>query len=281
MNFIEKIIYGMKWTMETPTNFGWFHIMFIVLIFGLTLYLAIFQRKCNDKLVRIICFSAWAICFLFEVYKQLEFSFSYDPSTGVKTWDFRWYSFPFQFCSSPLYILPFIVFLPEGKIRDSFIAYTTTFVMFAGIAVFCYPNDVFISTVMIDIQTMVHHGLQIAIGVFLLVHEQKKINIFYYLRGCIVFAGMSVVAIALNSIMYYAVPEIHNGSTFNMFFISPHFPSTLPVLSSIYASAPYPVFLLCYLIGFSAAALIVDLVYMLVKFIMRKVNESKNKPQAA
>lgn len=277
MNLIEKIIYGMKWKMTTPTNFSWFHIMFIVIMLALTLYLTIFQRKCSDKRLRIVCLIAWVICVLLEIYKQLDFSFSYNPETGIKDWDFSWYSFPFQFCSSPLYILPFIVFLPEGKVRDAFISYSMTFVLFAGVAVFCYPNDVFISRVMINIQTMVHHGLQIVIGVFLMVHEQKKINLKYFVGGIIVFAGMSLIAILMNVIMYHAVPAINNGETFNMFYISPYFPSTLPILSIIYPKVPYAIFLIIYLIGFSIAALVMDLIYMLVKFIMRKVSESKQK----
>jgi hypothetical protein len=45
--------------------------------------------------------------------------------------------------------------------------------------------------------------------------------------------------------------------TFNMFFISPHFPCTLPVLSGIYGKIPYPAFLLLYLVGFALIAAII------------------------
>lgn len=258
MNIIEKIIYGMKWEMKTPTNYSWFHIMMLVIMIGLTVYLAVFQRKCEDKKLRIICLIAWIISVAFEIYKQLDFSFSYNPETGVKEWNYSWYAFPFQFCSSPLYILPFIVFLKDGKVRDAFIAYTSTFVLFAGLAVMLYPNDVFVPRVMIDIQTMVHHGLQVAIGVFLFVHEYKKIDIRFYIGAISVFAGMSIIALALNSIMYAAVPAIHSKSaTFNMFYISPFFPSTLPVLSAIYPKVPYVVFLIIYLVGFAFAAFLI------------------------
>jgi hypothetical protein len=36
-----------------------------------------------------------------------------------------------------------------------------------------------------------------------------------------------------------------------MFYISPHYACTLPVLSIIYDKAPYAVFLITYLLGFS------------------------------
>jgi hypothetical protein len=35
-----------------------------------------------------------------------------------------------------------------------------------------------------------------------------------------------------------------------MFYISPYFPCTLPVFSSIYSAVPYPVFLLLYIAAF-------------------------------
>ncbi|MCK7485244.1 MAG: hypothetical protein MZU97_06565 [Bacillus subtilis] len=37
--------------------------------------------------------------------------------------------------------------------------------MFAGLAVMLYPNDVFITTIGINIQTMVHHGAMMVVGV--------------------------------------------------------------------------------------------------------------------
>ena len=46
-----------------------------------------------------------------------------------------------------------------------------------------------------------------------------------------------------------------------MFYISPRFPSTLPVLSSFYTGPgnpgmPWPLFLLLYLVGYTLAAFI-------------------------
>ena len=32
MNFFEKIIHSLEGTMTTPTNYGWFHLMFIAIV---------------------------------------------------------------------------------------------------------------------------------------------------------------------------------------------------------------------------------------------------------
>lgn len=45
--------------------------------------------------------------------------------------------------------------------------------------------------------------------------------------------------------------------TFNMFFIGPYFPNHLPILSGIYVSAPYTIFLLVYIFGFTLVSYII------------------------
>jgi hypothetical protein len=41
---------------------------------------------------------------------------------------------------------------------------------------------------------------------------------------------------------------------FNMFYISPHLPSTLPVYSAIHNALPYPISLTIYVLAFTMAA---------------------------
>lgn len=67
-----------------------------------------------------------------------------------------------------------------------------------------------------------------------------------------IFAGLSLIAIILN-IIYHTTG---GTATFNMFFISPYLPCTLPLLSVIYNLVPYPIFLIIYLLGFSLAGFI-------------------------
>ena len=193
------------------------------------------------------------------------------------TWEFQWYAFPFQLCSSQLYLLPFVAFLKDGKIRDSIIAFLATYSLFGGLVVFIYPNDVFVSTIGINIQTMVHHGLQLVLGVFLLVYYRQKINWRFFTSGIIVFVIMCTSAMSLNIVMYHTI-MVNTGNTFNMFYFSPYFPCSLPVLGDyIWPNVPYPVFLLTYLIGFTvAAAVVFALQYYIIKGV-QKIYAKKNK----
>jgi hypothetical protein len=253
MNLFYRILNLLEATMETPTNFGWFHLMFIAIAILSTVFLCVKFRNCSDKVFRQIALIGWILIVSLEVYKQIIYSYNFD--NGVVTWDYQWYAFPYQFCSTPLYALPFIIFLKDGKIRDAFIMYMSTFSLFAGLAVFAYPNDVFISIIGINIQTMIHHGLQIVFGIYFAVYSRKKYTLYSFLKSVYVFVGFSLLAILLDISVYKIFITKGIDETFNMFFISPYFPCTLPVLSIIYEKINYIIFLFMYIIGFVFAAL--------------------------
>ena len=61
-----------------------------------------------------------------------------------------------------------------------------------------------------------------------------------------------------------------------MFFISPHFDCTLPVLSIIYPKVPYIGFLIIYILGFSIVAGIVNLIYFGIYKLVCEFNKDKN-----
>jgi uncharacterized membrane protein YwaF len=100
---------------------------------------------------------------------------------------------------------------------------------------------------------MVHHGAQLAIGVFLVAHNRHHLSKRFFAWSMMVFTAMAGTALLLNTIMHYAKPDVG----FNMFFISPFQPCTLPVLSAIYPLVPYPVYLIIYVLGFALVSLII------------------------
>ncbi|MBO5395154.1 MAG: YwaF family protein [Clostridia bacterium] len=257
MNFIEKFLVALDGKMPEPTDYGWFHLMFIGMVLVATVLLCVFAKNAKYKTVRWIIAAVWIVMVVLEVYKQINFSFHYDLETGKTWWDYHWYAFPYQLCSTPLFLLPFVAFCKEGKFRDSIIAFIGTFAMFGGLVTFIYPGDVFISTIGINIQTMFHHGAQIVTGIFLMVHERKRLNIWYFLRGMYVFLIMTAIAFFLN-----VMAPLFTTETFNMFYIGPHFPCTLPLLGNVvYPNVPYIVFLLIYVLGFIIVGFIFFMAY--------------------
>lgn len=256
---MNPFLHFLKSEMPTPGNFGWFHLFSLAVVVGLTLFLCIKEKDCPDKTFRRILLAGWVLILVFEVYKQVSYV-GFQGEVGDYRWDYQWYAFPYQFCSTPLYVLPLVIFCKDGKLRDAAMSFLAGFSLFAGLAVCFYPNDVFVSMIGINIQTMIHHGLQVVFGIFIAVHNRKKLGFRWYLSSVPVFAAMVAVAVILNAVMPRFIGE---GHTFNMFFVNPNVGCTLPVLSAFYASPenhllPYPVFLLLYLVGFSLCALLVQ-----------------------
>ncbi len=247
--------------METPKPYGVFHLCAFALVIVLSVLLWVKGKNAKDRSFRGVCFAAWVILVLFETYKQINFSFNYNG--GEPYWDYQWYAFPFQLCSAPIYILPFVFLSKEGtRVRLATVAFMATYVLFAGIAVMFYPVSVFIGTIGINVQTMVWHGTQVILGCFFLSRYRKELSLRFFARGIVVFLIMVGVAVALDLI----IPSF-TDETFNMFYISPKFPSTLPILSLLYGEEPvipWAVFFLLYLVAYTIAAF---LIYLLGKLL--------------
>lgn len=268
---MDKLLAILEAQMTEPTNYGWFHLMFIGIMLAATVLLCVKCRNVSDKHFRRIIFISWVVLVVLEIYKQLVYSVEY--TDGAFVWDYQWYAFPYQFCSTPLYALPFVAFLPDGRLRDAFVGFVSFFSLFAGVAVFLYPNDVFISMIGVNIQTMIHHGTQIVLGVYAAVYYRKRLSIRYYLRSIPVFVVFLFIAMVLNVTVYHALVAAGIDETFNMFYVSPYFDCTLPVLSAIYPAVPYAAFFLIYCIGFSIAALVIYyLIYLPIHLISGRKN---------
>ena len=250
MNAFEKIVYFLSAEMERPPLFGVWHFVSLAIALALAAFMVWKFKDCNDKTLRIILAVFWGVMVCFEIYKQLVFSMSSDGVTA--TWNYQWYAFPFQFCSTPLFLLPFIIFAKEGRFRNAIVAYMITFSFFAGVLVMVYPGDVFIELIGINIQTMVHHGLQLVMGAFLVAHNRHHLNKRYFAWSMIVFSVISAIALIFNVVAYHTIPE----ENVNMFYLSPYVKCTLPVLSVVYENVPYPVYLLAYVLGFALISLV-------------------------
>jgi hypothetical protein len=204
-----------------------------------------------------------------EIYKQINYTFSFDGN--VITADYQWYAFPWQFCSTPMYVGLAAALWKKGKIHDSLCAYLASFALFAGVGVMVYPETVFIETIGINIQTMICHGSMISIGVYLLYTGYVKAEHKTAVRAMPVFAVMVALAVIMNEIAYAS--GLLETEDFNMFFVSPHQEPSLPVYSLIQGAVPYPWCLIIYIAGFTLAAYIMVLLAMGLKHLAATVSK--------
>lgn len=255
MSAVEQFLNWLEGTMPLPTMFSLFHLLAIMIVTIVTYIVATQYKNATEKQLRTILLLVGITTLSFEAYKQLVFSYSFDASTNLSSWSYQWYAFPFHFCSIPMYIAPIAAFLRPGKVRQAILNFLGTFGLFGGLAVMIYAQPVFITTIGINIQTMVHHGAQVVLGVFLITSGRVEMNLKAMKGATIVFIIPVLMAVAMN-IIFYAINATNLGE-FNMFWISPYFPTDLPILSAIKPQVPYSLFVLIYIVGFSFIATLV------------------------
>lgn len=272
MDVIAKILETLDYKVTEPPLFGWFHIMWIVLLVVGTVLFCKFV-KATEKNVFKVVLTTTVISILLEIYKQINYTFT--VTDGVITADYQWYAFPFQFCAMPMFIGTLYCIFAKTRARHYFAAFLATFSIFGGLVVYIYPEQVFIETLGINIQTMIYHGFMVLVGVWLLYTQYTPLKQKTLAKAVVVFAGCIVAAIILNEV---AVKTGFIGDeTFNMFYISPHFEGTLPIYCEVQKVVPYPWSLIIYIIGFSAAAYVILLVAMLINK-LGKGKKAKKEP---
>ncbi len=141
--------------------------------------------------------------------------------------------------------------------------------LIAGITVLSYAEMATSRMVYINIQTFIHHSLQVALGVFIYVWNRKSITIKTFYRSLIAFAITVVIAIIINVSFY---PHY-----INMFFINPLIITNLPIGSVVQEKAGYFVFLIGYL---SLIVLVSFLAYLVETSIYKLVTKKKAKTEA-
>lgn len=269
VSLFERLLILIGGKVETiPSLYGWYHLLCVAVTIGVCVLIFFKARNLSDKQVDLTIALAATALIALEVYKQLLYSYS--PETD--SWSYQWYAFPFQFCSTPMYVMLAAVLIKNEKVRTALYSYLSTYGLFAGTVVLIYPGDVFSYFIGINAQTMIHHCTMVIIGVLLYVSGKTKFSHRTILDALPVFGIMLTVALGLN-IAYHFFGD--PNQTFNMFFISPYYPCTLPVANLIYGKVPYLVFLILYAGGFTAAGYIMSLIAMGIKKLRTFVQEKR------
>lgn len=238
---------------------SWFHYLSLILVIIGSVLAVTRMKGMNEKKLNLVLILFSVTLLSFEIYKQIIFTYQASGS-------YQWYAFPFQFCSTPMYVSLVAGLVKNKRIKQALINFLATFGLFAGLAVMLYPATVFVSTIGINIQTMVHHGGMMVLGVGLLAHH-VELKWKSVLSGSYVFAFLMLVAMALNGLFNHL---IHQG-TFNMFFINHLFENGIPVLMIFQPLVPHVIFLLIYLFGFTLlAALVFGIRYGIDQIALRR-----------
>lgn len=258
MSFLIRLLEILDTSAEVPGLYGAFHIVSLVLIAILTFFACRYgKNSSHDKVCNVLLWTAITVIVL-EIYKQINYTFRVEDGSLVI--DYQWYAFPFQFCSTPMYIGLLAGFFRKGKFHDALCSYLATFALFAGLAVMVYPGDIYVDTIGINLQTTVCHGSMIVTAAYLFATGHVKLEHKTILRALPVFAVAITIAVLLNELA--VIIGIAPEETVNMFYVSRHFDSTLPVYSLVHNAVPFPLNLVIYICGFSLIAYLMLLIAM-------------------
>ncbi len=273
---MEKLIRLLQTQMEEPKAFGAFHLVAIALVVVITVLLCIFFRNADITTFKRILIIIWAVMVLMEGVRQVIRSCTFTPE-GTAVWKYQWESFPLQLCDSPLYVLLPIALMKEGKFRDALIGYTFTYVLLGGLATYIAPSSIATTTIYLNVQTLAHHGLQIASCIYIGVYNRKKVCFKIFGMGILVFLCAVSIATLFNVVMHKIVPD----QVINMFYISPYFLKEAPlVFNAAWSKMSGIGRLFFYIGGMSGIAFIIFMVFYLCSRIL-KYRQAKREQSAA
>ena len=264
---MKNFIILLQKEMTTPKAYGIFHLscIGIMILFIVLLY---FKRtKENEKQLKRVLLSYGFVALTLELLKQLSWSITIDQSLNEITWDYQWYAFPFQLCTTPIIACIIAAFLRPSKTRTALFSYVSFVTILGSISTIFLPDSCFTSDILVNIHTMYLHLGSFVVSVYLLFTKNTKINLHNLLSSILVFLVFCLIAYIMNLSTYHS--GILQGETFNMFYISPYFESSLPVFVDIQKIVPHSLFLLIYIIAISLGA---SIIFLLSKLFSKKSN---------
>lgn len=234
--------------MQKPEAYGKFHIISLLIILALTIAVPYLLRNVKGSTLRWVLGFVWVLMVVTEVLEKFVLGTTVEGD--ILVFRYLWGSFPYQLCATGLWVLPFILIMHECKARDCMMIYMGLYSFFGGLLVCLVPVTVYSTMVIVNVHTMIQHGSQVIIGVLLLVHNRRKLNIKSFAGATAVFGVLVCLAIVMNEVFYHTMAAFGNHDVFNMFYISRYYNSNLPVFGVIYELVPWVVFVILYVIGF-------------------------------
>lgn len=94
-----------------------------------------------------------------EIWKQLCITFVLNGGS------YRWWYFPFQLCSIPMYILLIFPYIKKARLRNAFLTFLMTFCLLGGIIVFADTSGLHYPIAALTVHSYLWHILLITIGI--------------------------------------------------------------------------------------------------------------------
>ena len=252
-----------------PGMFSWFHLLWLaIMIIASVIMAKTTAKKHSPKCDQIVVLIFSIILIICEVFKQLFWFEFYGY--------YRFEIFPFQFCTVPIYVSTFASIIRSEKIKEVCYRFLAFYGIIGGLAVMLIPTAVLYTYfVAMSIHSMLWHSILVVMGVYLVASRGYGKNIKELFIPSLMLLGFVILAIIGNILVYklhLGTENCQPGDNLSMFYISPYYPTQLPLLGVIQEFS-YPLFVICYLILFNSFSLIVFYVSKLIRKISLKLSK--------
>lgn len=210
----------------------------------------------NFSKIKRIFFSIGLLLFASELWKQWVLTFILND--GI--YDF-WY-FPFQLCSTPMYLLLALPFLKNNSHRKVIFTFLMDYSLLSGIFVFFDTSGMHYPLLSLTIHSYVWHIVLIIIGIGsgITLSRFSCSDYASFWKATGLFISCAVIAQCLNlSIGQYA--------QINMFYISPLEPATQTFFSSVYRNLGFCVYMIFYLCVIVLGAFLLHLLWKNLQYV--------------
>ena len=131
---------------------------------------------------------------------------------------------------------------------------------------------------------MLWHTTMVVMGVYLLVSREYASSLKNIVKdlfpGFIVLLVIIVISLIVNEVgykLYFGTDKnIYNDTLFFM-YLSPYYPSPLPILSTIKEATPYIVFLITYIVAFLLGITVMFMIVLGIRSFAKIFGTSKDK----
>lgn len=274
---IVLVITDWKWPWSQPVSYGWYHIVWLIIMIAVSVILCLTLAKKHDKAIdNKVIFIFGVLLVAIELYKQIFFT--------LDEGHYQWYAFPFQFCSVPMYFAFIAPLIKKEKIQDAMYKFIAIYGLLAGLAVMAYPGTCFHTDyVTILLHTMIWHASMVIMGIYLIVSRRYCSNIKDITKevmpATIIFSGLVIFALLVNIIgykLYFGTDKNIYNDTLYLMYISPYYSNPFPILGAIKEKVPYVVFFLLYLACFAVG---ISVLWLGIFGIRKLTSLINNKPK--
>jgi hypothetical protein len=239
---IIEVVRSTAWKMEVQPLFGGFHLSFIIIGLIVCVLLAYLLKGISNSKHKLLLTSLGVLLILSEVYKQLFWSYA------IEYVEYPWIILPFHLCSMPLYILPFVAWLPKGKLQQALYTFLASYCLAGGLFSVVLDGGLLREYWAMTIHSICWHLILVFVGLYLGVSGRSGRKNKAFAGGAVVFCVLALIAFFINA----ALMGVSGGSC-DMFFVGPG-PMNVVVYRDIAHTVGRPLTTLIYLLSLTVAS---------------------------